>query len=49
MINKFTKEFTTDFCDETGAIDWNKIVKLNSSIDDFKINKPKTKPSNSQP
>lgn len=32
MINKFTKEFTIDFCEENGAINWNKLVKLNSSI-----------------
>ena len=32
MINKFTKEFTTDFCDENGAIKWNEIVELNSAI-----------------
>ena len=32
MINKFTKEFTIDFCDKNGAIDWNKLVKLNSAI-----------------
>jgi hypothetical protein len=32
MINKFTKEFTIDFCDENGAIDWEKLVKLNSAI-----------------
>jgi hypothetical protein len=31
MINKFTKEFTTDFCDNDGAIDWDKLVKLNSA------------------
>lgn len=31
MINKFTKEFTTDFCDSIGAIEWNKLVKLNSA------------------
>lgn len=31
MINKFTKEFTTDFCDFNGAIDWDKLVKLNSA------------------
>ncbi|MEI8225887.1 MAG: PmeII family type II restriction endonuclease, partial [Bacteroidota bacterium] len=31
MINKFTKEFTTDFCDNNGAIDWDKLVKLNSA------------------
>ena len=32
MINKFTKEFTTDFCDNNGAINWDKLVKLNSGI-----------------
>jgi hypothetical protein len=31
MINKFTNEFTTDFCDKKGAIDWTKLVKLNSA------------------
>jgi hypothetical protein len=36
MINKFTKEFTTDFCDFNGAIEWDKIVKLNSAIIDPK-------------
>lgn len=30
MINKFTKEFTTDFCKESGEIDWEKLVKFNS-------------------
>ena len=32
MINKFTKEFTTDFCDEAGAIDWVKLVELNCAM-----------------
>src|ERR1035437_7381988 len=31
-LNKFTKEFTTDFCDKNGAITWDKLVKLNSAI-----------------
>jgi len=31
MINKFTKEFTIDFCDKNGAIEWGKLVKLNSA------------------
>lgn len=31
VINKFTKEFTTNFCDKNGAIDWAKLVKLNSA------------------
>jgi hypothetical protein len=33
MINKFTKEFSNTFCMESGAIDWVKLVKLNSSSD----------------
>lgn len=32
MINKFTKEFTTDFCKESGEIDWQKLVVFNSSV-----------------
>jgi hypothetical protein len=32
MINIFVKEFTTDFCQKDGSIDWNKIVKLNSAM-----------------
>jgi hypothetical protein len=32
MLNKFTKEFLLNFCDINGAIDWNKLVKFNSSI-----------------
>jgi len=32
MINKFTKEFTKDFCDDNGVIDWEKLVEFNSSI-----------------
>jgi len=31
MINKFTKEFTVEFCDVNGAIEWEKLVKLNSA------------------
>lgn len=31
MINKFTKEFTTDFCKESGEIDWQKLVVFNSA------------------
>jgi len=31
MINKFTREFGNDFCDNNGAIDWGKLVKFNSS------------------
>jgi hypothetical protein len=32
MINKFTKEFTMDFCNDNGGIDWNKLVCFNSAI-----------------
>lgn len=32
MINKFTKEFANTFCDNDGNIDWNSLVKFNSSI-----------------
>jgi len=38
MINKFIKEFTADFCDKNGAIDWDKLVRLNSATVE-----PKTK------
>ncbi|MAU26556.1 MAG: cytosolic protein [Muricauda sp.] len=30
MINKFTRDFITDFCKSNGEIDWNKLVKFNS-------------------
>lgn len=30
LINKFTKEFTNDFCDEDGKILWDKLVMFNS-------------------
>ena len=32
MINKFTREFTNDFCKENGEIDWNKLVCFNSKM-----------------
>jgi len=32
MINKFTREFSIEFCDNSGAIEWEKLVKFNSSI-----------------
>jgi len=31
MINKFTTEFGNTFCDINGAIDWEKLVRFNSS------------------
>lgn len=33
MINKFTNEFFTDFCKKSGEIDWDKLVRFNSSKD----------------
>ena len=28
MINKFTKEFTNEYCKESGEIDWEKLVRF---------------------
>lgn len=33
MINKFTKQFANEYCDNDGNIDWKKLVELNSSED----------------
>jgi len=30
MVNKFVREFTIDFCDSEGSINWDKLVKYNS-------------------
>jgi len=30
MINRFTKSFIADFCEEDGTINWEKLVKFNS-------------------
>lgn len=30
MINKFTREFSNEFCNVNGEIDWQKLVKFNS-------------------
>lgn len=32
MINKFTKEFANKFCKNNGEIDWDKLVRFNSSM-----------------
>lgn len=32
MINKLTKEFIADYCDEKGNINWSGIVRLNAGI-----------------
>lgn len=33
MINRFTREFGTDFCDEDGEIAWERLVKFNSQAE----------------
>jgi hypothetical protein len=33
MINKFTKEFSKDFCNNSGQIDWIRLVRFNSAKD----------------
>ena len=30
MINKFTKQFSNDYCSDNGEIDWEKLVQFNS-------------------
>jgi len=37
LINSFTFEFSKEFCAD-GRIDWNKLVKFNSSIEKVKVN-----------
>lgn len=32
MINKFTKQFSNDYCNDNGEIDWERLVKFNSGI-----------------
>ena len=32
MINKFTKQFSNEYCNDTGEIDWKKLVKFNSGM-----------------
>ncbi|MDX1921012.1 MAG: PmeII family type II restriction endonuclease [Candidatus Caenarcaniphilales bacterium] len=31
MINKFTKEFSISFCKDSGEIEWDKLIRFNSS------------------
>ena len=38
MINKFTKEFTNEFCKDNGEIDWEKLVRFNSEAIDREEN-----------
>jgi len=41
-INKFTLEFGNQFCDSHGAINWESLVRFNSSVDTPKKTKKKT-------
>ena len=36
-VNRFTAEFIRDFCDQQGAIDWEKLVAFSSSADPPKL------------
>jgi len=31
-INRFTKEFSVEYCNATGEINWKKLVQYNSAI-----------------
>ncbi len=31
MLNRFTRQFGDEFCEESGTIDWKKLVEFNSS------------------
>ena len=37
MINKFTREFSINFCNNNGSINWEKLVRFNSSTDKVTI------------
>lgn len=39
MINKFTKEFSNEYCKKSGEIDWEKLVRFNSATIDTKTKK----------
>jgi hypothetical protein len=39
MINKFVREFSNIYCRPDGSINWNKLVKFNSSIDPQEFHK----------
>ena len=44
VLNRFTLEFMENFCQKDGSIDWNKLVKHNSSkLESDKIKIPKIK------
>lgn len=35
VVNRFTRAFTEQFCDDSGAIDWGKLVRYNSAATPF--------------
>jgi len=32
-LNRYVREFTIEFCDENGVVDWEKLVRFNSGAD----------------
>ena len=42
MINKFTKEFIAEYCDNDNNINWDKIVRMNAAIKQPKEKKAST-------
>ncbi len=43
MINRFTREFANSFCDDSGEIAWEELVRFNSSATEEKKKLPKIK------
>lgn len=39
MINKFTKQFANEFCNDDGDIEWEKLVQFNSATSELKTKK----------
>ena len=37
IVNRFTHQFIERFCDESGAIDWVKLVEFNSGNFDARV------------
>jgi hypothetical protein len=37
MINRFIKEFVNTYCDDSGAIDWEKLVRFNSGMTERQV------------
>jgi hypothetical protein len=48
LLNRFSKRFITDFCKETGEIDWEKLVEFNSGIKEIKLSKYINDPQSSK-